>query len=91
VADRDDATSRLDDLDVLARHHGVVPAFRWPEHDDGELEGCFLRLWRDDPGDDGLIVFELGALDGSWTEQFLVGAEHLEAAVSGPAELGPSS
>jgi hypothetical protein len=80
VADRDDATRRLDDLEVLARRHGVVPAFRWPDDDDGELEGCFLRLGDDDTEAHGLMVVEIGALDGSWTDQFLVSAEHFQAA-----------
>jgi hypothetical protein len=81
VADPDDATRRLDDLDVLAHQHGVLPAFRCPASDDEELEGCFLRLQREDTRADGLVLLELGALDGSWTIQFLVGAEHFEAVV----------
>jgi hypothetical protein len=83
VADADDAIRRLDDLDILARHHGVVPAFRWPDGDDEEVEGCVLRLHRGDSTSDGLTVLEIGALDGSWTEHYLVGAEHLEAAAAG--------
>ena len=91
VADSDDAICRRDDLDALARLQGVVPAFRWQVDDDEELEGCFLRLHRDDGGAEGLLVLEIGALDGSWTDQFLVGAGHLEAAASGSAGLEPSS
>jgi hypothetical protein len=82
VADPDDATRRLDDLDALARQHGVAPAFRCPDSDDEEVEGCFLRLRREDTRADGLVLLELGALDGSWTDQFLVGAEHFEAAAA---------
>ena len=91
MADPDDPTCGLDDLDVLARLQGVVPAFRWPGAEEEELEGCFLRLHRDDAGADGLMVLEIGALDGSWTDQFLVGAGHFEAATSGPAGVERSS
>ena len=91
MADPDDATRRVDDLNVLARQHGVAPAFRWPGDDDEELEVCFLRLRRDDTEAHGLMAVEIGALDGSWTDQFLVRAEHFEAAAAGPVELDPSS
>ena len=86
VADPDDGICGLDDLDVLARLQGVVPAFRWPGDAEEELEGCFLRLHREDATADGLMVLEIGALDGSWTDQFLVGAEHFEAAASRPVD-----
>jgi len=59
----------------------VVPAFKCPA-DEEELEGCFLRLHRDVATADGLMVLEIGALDGSWADQFLVGARHFEAAAS---------
>ena len=83
MADADDAIRRLDDLDALARHHGVIPAFRWPDGDDEEVEGCRIKVHREDAGEEGLVVLEIGALDGSWTEHYLVGANHLQAAASG--------
>jgi hypothetical protein len=89
VADADDAIRRLDDLDALARHHGVIPAFRWPDGDDEEVEGCLLRVHRGETTDEGLAVLEIGALDGSWTEHYLVGAEHLEAACRASVVDGP--
>jgi hypothetical protein len=89
VDDADDAIHRLDDLDALARHHGVIPAFRWPEGDDEEVEGCRLRFHRGESTEDGLIVLEIGALDGSWTDHYLVGADHLEAASGANVVDGP--
>ena len=82
VADADDAIRRLDDLDTLARHHRVIPAFRWPDGDDEEVEGCRLKLHREAVTEEGLLVLEISALDGSWTEHYLVSAEHLAAAAS---------
>jgi hypothetical protein len=83
VADPDDGIRRLDDLDLLAREHGVVPAFRWPEEGD-EVEACFVRLHRGEGGEGELAVLEVGAADGSWSEDYLVCAEQLEDATSQP-------
>jgi hypothetical protein len=89
VADADDAIRRLDDLDALARCYSVIPAFRWPDGDDEEVEGCRLRFHRGESAEDGLIVLEIGALDGSWTDHYLVRAEHLEAAFGANLVNGP--
>ena len=86
----DDATHRLDDLDALARRHGVLPLFRLTDEDGEDLEGGFLRIHREDATGDGLLVLEIGALDGSWTDHFLVGAQTFDAATSGLAERFPS-
>ena len=83
MADADDATRRLEDLDLIAREHGVVPAFRWPDDGD-EVEACFVRFHRGEASDGGLAVLEIGAVDGSWREDYLVRADHLEAAVAEP-------
>ena len=80
VADADDATRRLDDLKTLAREYGVVPAFRWPDRDDEDVQACYVRLRRDAAGGDGLMVLEVGAIDGSWADDYLVGARHFDAA-----------
>jgi hypothetical protein len=89
VINPDDATYRLDDLDALARRHGVVPAFRYADEDGEDLEGAFLRIHREELGE-GLLVLEIGALDGSWTDQFLVSARTFDSAASGLAERYPS-
>ena len=86
----DDATYRSDDLDAVARRQGVLPVFRWTDEDEGELEGCFLRIHRDDEGANGLLVLEIGALDGSWRDHFLAGAQTFDSAASGLAEPCPS-
>jgi hypothetical protein len=89
VTNPDDATYRLDDLDALARRHGVLPVFRFTDEDGEELEGAFLRIHREELGE-GLLVLEIGALDGSWTDHFLVGAQTFDSAASGLAEPYPS-
>jgi hypothetical protein len=90
MADADDATRRLDELETLAREYRVVPAFRWPDDDQEEVEACFVRLRSGEAGGDGLMVLEIGAVDGSWTEDYLVGARHFESAASAtPAFDGP--
>jgi len=82
VADPDDGAHGPDDLELIAREDGVVPAFRWPDDRD-EVEACLLRLHRGETTEGELAVLEIAALDGSWREDFLVGAHHLEAAVRG--------
>ncbi|HMC06421.1 MAG TPA: hypothetical protein VKG89_03405 [Solirubrobacterales bacterium] len=100
MAESDDATSRLDELETLAREYGVIPAFRWPDRDEEEVEACYLRLRWDGAKGDGLMVLEVGAVDGSWADDYLVGARHFVAAARGAAVLegsdepfgsGPSS
>jgi hypothetical protein len=90
VTNPDDATYRLDDLDALARRHGVLPVFRLTDEDGEDLEGGFLRIHREEASGDGLLVLEIGALDGSWTDHFLVGAKTFDAAASGLAEPLPA-
>lgn len=90
VTNPDDATYRLDDLDALARRHGVLPVFRLRDEDGEDLEGAFLRIHREEASGDGLLVLEIGALDGSWTDHFLVGAQTFDSAASGLAEPCPS-
>ena len=89
VTNPDDATYRLDDLDALARRHGVLPAFRLTDEEGEGIEGGFLRIHREESGS-GLLVLEIGALDGSWTDHFLVGAQTFDSAASGLAERCPS-
>ena len=90
VTNPDDATYRLDDLDALARRHGVLPVFRLTDEDGEDLEGGFLRIHHVEASGDGLLVLEIGALDGSWTDQFLVGAQTFDSAASGLAGRCPS-
>jgi hypothetical protein len=80
----------LDDLDALARRDGVLPVFRWTDEAEGELEGCFLRIHPGDADGHALLVLEIGAVDGSWRDRFLVGARNFESAASGLAEPCPS-
>ena len=89
VTNPDDATYRVDDLDALARRHGVVPVFRLTDENGEDLEGGFLRIHREEASGDGLLVLEIGALDGSWTDHFLVGARTFDLAASGHADRCP--
>jgi hypothetical protein len=86
----DDASYRLDDLDALAHRHGVLPVFRFTGEHGEDLEGGFLRIHRDEVSGEGLLVLEIGALDGSWTDHFLVGAQTFDSAASGPTEPLPA-